>query len=116
MLHSPFFSAFSGTQEMQPHTLAAGLADLKEGSQWGGRSRIGEVQGEVELVVAALSPGHQGSLAFCFSPHHTGLTASWSQEGSQAPDIWTQNVLGWSRQWDTRDDNEHSMISFCLSV
>lgn len=71
--------------------------------------------GWVELVAAALSPGHQGSLAFC-SSHHTGLTASWSQEGSQAPDVWTQNVVGWSRKQDTRNDNEHSMISFCLSV
>lgn len=44
MLHSPFFSVFSGIQEMQPHTQAAGLADLEEGSQWGGRSRVGRAR------------------------------------------------------------------------
>lgn len=71
MLHSPFFSAFSGTQEMQPHTLAAGLADLKEGSQWGGRSRIGEVQGGGGVggcCTVSRSSGFFGFLLFS-SPH-----------------------------------------------
>lgn len=116
MLHSPFFSTFSGIQEMQPHTQAAGLADLEEeGSQWGGWSGVGEAQRGGAVGGCSTVSRTQGSLAFC-SSHHTGLTASWSQEGSQASDVWTQDVVGWPRQQDTRDDNEHSMISFCLSM
>lgn len=90
----------------QTHTQADSsvLADLSRAISWGLGQRFRAIK---------VLPGSLLLPSCC-----TGLTASWSQDGSLASGFWTQEVVGWPRQRETREENlpeARSAISFCLS-
>lgn len=84
MLPAPF-SGFQGGRRHPQADSSSGWAELEEGSPWG---------------LVRSPQGLQVLSGFQFLPPGcTGLAASWSQEGSHAPDIWTLDAVGGPLQW-----------------